>query len=107
MTDTLEKRQANQHLRSLNEALDSGELTQVARILNGNLSPSDIAHLLTSSPPRQRTLLWNLVDRQRAGAVLQYLNDDVRSYFLSQLNAQELADITEHFESDDLADLMQ
>ncbi len=107
MTDTLEKRQAHQHLRSLNEALDSGALKQVARILNGNLSPSDIAHLLTSSPPRQRILLWNLVDRQRAGAVLQYLNDDIRGYFLSQLNAQELADITEHFESDDLADLLQ
>ena len=64
MTDILEKSQARQRLRSLSEALDSGALKQVARILNGGLSPSDIAHLLESSPPRQRALLWNLVDKQ-------------------------------------------
>jgi len=79
----------------------------VSRILNGGLSPSDIAHLLESSPPRQRALLWNLVEKDLEGEVLQYLNDDIRSYFLSQLNAQELADIIEDFESDDLADLLQ
>ncbi|HAJ43547.1 MAG TPA: magnesium transporter, partial [Alcanivorax sp.] len=107
MTDILEKSQARQRLRSLSEALDSGALKQVARILNGGLSPSDIAHLLESSPPRQRALLWNLVDKQLEGEVLQYLGDDIRSYFLSQLNAQELADILEDFESDDLADLLQ
>lgn len=103
------KSQARQRLRSLSEALDSGALKQVARILNGGLSPpSDIAHLLESSPPRQRALLWNLVDKQlEGGEVLQYLGDDIRSYFLSQLNAQELADILEDFESDDLADLLQ
>jgi magnesium transporter len=107
MTDILEKGQAKQRLRSLSEALDSGALKQVARILNGGLSPSDIAHLLESSPPRQRALLWNLVEKDLEGEVLQYLSDDIRGYFLSQLNAQELADIIEDFESDDLADLLQ
>ncbi len=107
MTDILDKSQARQRLRSLGEALDSGALKQVARILNGGLSPNDIAHLLESSPPRQRTLLWNLVDKQLEGDVLQYLNEDIRSDFLSKFNAQELADIIEDFESDDLADLLQ
>jgi magnesium transporter len=107
MTDILEKSQARQRLRSLGEALDSGALKQVARILNGGLSPSDIAHLLESSPPRQRALLWNLVDKQLEGEVLQYLNEDIRSDFLSKFNAQELADLIEDFESDDLADLLQ
>lgn len=107
MTDILEKSQARQRLRSLGEALDSGALKQVSRILNGGLSPSDIAHLLESSPPRQRALLWNLVEKDLEGEVLQYLNDDIRGYFLSQLNAQELANIIEDFESDDLADLLQ
>jgi len=107
MAEILEKSQARQRLRSLGEALDSGALKQVARILNGGLSPSDIAHLLESSPPRQRALLWNLVDKSLEGEVLQYLNDDIRSYFLSQLNAQELANLLEDFESDDLADLLQ
>lgn len=107
MATTHEKSQHRQRLRSLGEALDSGALQQVSRILNGGLSPSDIAHLLESSPPRQRALLWNLVDKNLEGEVLQYLNDDIRSYFLSKLNAQELASIIEDFESDDLADLLQ
>lgn len=107
MAITHEKSQHRQRLRSLGEALDSGALQQVSRILNGGLSPSDIAHLLESSPPRQRALLWNLVDKNLEGEVLQYLNDDIRSYFLSKLNAQELASIIEDFESDDLADLLQ
>ncbi len=107
MTDILEKSQARQRLRSLSEALDSGALKQVARILNGGLSPSDIAHLLESSPPRQRVLLWNLVDKQREGEVLQYMADDIRADFLSQFNTQELVDLLEDFESDDLADLLQ
>ena len=107
MTDILEKNQARQRLRSLGEALDSGALKQVARILNGGLSPSDIAHLLESSPPRQRSLLWNLVNKQLEGEVLQYLNEDIRGDFLSKFNAQELADLIEDFESDDLADLLQ
>ncbi|WP_404363838.1 magnesium transporter [Marinobacter sp.] len=107
MAEILEKSQARQRLRSLSEALDSGALQQVSRILNGGLSPSDIAHLLESSPPRQRALLWNLVDKNLEGEVLQYLSDDIRGYFLSKLNAQELATIIEDFESDDLADLLQ
>jgi len=107
MTDTLDKSQARQRLRSLSEALDSGALKQVARILNGGLSPSDIAHLLESSPPRQRVLLWNLVGKEREGEVLQYMADDIRADFLSEFNAEELAYLLEDFESDDLADLLQ
>lgn len=107
MAEIPEKSQARQRLRSLGEALDSGALRQVSRILNSGLSPSDIAHLLESSPPRQRALLWNLVDKSLEGDVLQYLSDDIRGYFLSQLSAQELAAVIEDFESDDLADLLQ
>ncbi|MCP5207502.1 MAG: magnesium transporter [Hahellaceae bacterium] len=91
----------------LSEALDSGQFKQVARILNTGLSPSDIAHLLESTPPRERSLLWKLVDKELEGEVLQYLSDDIRAYFLSKLNAQELASVTEDFDLDDLVDLLQ
>ncbi|ARU55961.1 magnesium transporter [Oleiphilus messinensis] len=91
----------------LGEALESGSFKQVARILNHGLSPTDIAHLLESSPPKERNLLWKLVDKDLEGEVLLYLNDDIRAYFLSKLNAQELASVTEDFETDDLVDLLQ
>ncbi|ABC31998.1 magnesium transporter [Hahella chejuensis KCTC 2396] len=94
-------------MRSIAEALESGSLQQVARILNGGLSPSDIAHLLESSPPNERKLLWQLVDDELDGEVLQYLSDEIRSDFLSEMNAQDVIEIAEDFEVDDLADLLQ
>lgn len=107
MASLAETKTFRRRLKSLSEALDRGALEQVARILNGGLSPSDIAHILESSPPQQRTLLWSLIDKGLEGEVLQYLSDDIRAYFLSQLDPQEVADVIESFEADDLADLLQ
>lgn len=94
-------------LRAISEALESGSLTQVARVLNSDLAPADIAHLLESSPPKQRKLLWQLVDESLDGEVLQYLSDEIRSDFLSEMNAQELVGIADDLDIDDLADLLQ
>lgn len=107
MDKTLEQAKRHKKIRSLNEALDSGSLDQVARILNRGLSPSDIAHLLESTPPKERSILWRLVDKDLEGEILQYLSDEVRTDFLSKLNPQELISITEDFETDDLADVLQ
>ncbi len=107
MVKTLEQAKRQKKIRSLNEALDSGALDQVARILNGGLSSSDIAHLLESSPPKERNLLWKLVDKNIEGEVLRYLSDEIRTDFLSKLNPQELITITEDFDTDDLADVLQ
>ncbi|OZG70547.1 magnesium transporter [Hahella sp. CCB-MM4] len=107
MSQTAEKNSTKIRMRSLSEALESGSLQQVTRILNSGLSPSDIAHLLESSPPKERKLLWQLVDDELEGEVLQYLSDEIRSDFLSEMNAQDVIDIAEDFEVDDLADLLQ
>ncbi|WLQ14581.1 magnesium transporter [Hahella aquimaris] len=107
MPQATEKSTAKVRMRSIAEALESGSLQQVARILNGGLSPSDIAHLLESSPPNERKLLWQLVDDELDGEVLQYLSDEIRSDFLSEMNAQDVIEIAEDFEVDDLADLLQ
>ncbi len=107
MDKTLEQAKRQKKIRSLNEALDNGSLDQVARILNRGLSPSDIAHLLESTPPKERSILWRLVDKDLEGDILQYLSDEVRTEFLSKLNPQELISITEDFETDDLADVLQ
>ena len=44
----------------LSAALDSGTFVDVRRMLNG-LPPADVAHLLESSPPKTRAILWRLV----------------------------------------------
>ncbi|KZY70236.1 magnesium transporter, partial [Oleiphilus sp. HI0066] len=64
-------------------------------------------HLIESSPPKQRNIIWQLVDDDYRGEVLQDLSEDVQAYFLSKLNAQELIDATEDLDTDDLADILQ
>ena len=87
-------------------ALDSGTLVDVRRMLNG-LSPPDVAHLLESSPPKFRHILWQMVEVDKEGEVLNELSDDLQSYFLSAMDAAEVAQITEGLEDDDVADILQ
>jgi len=94
-------------LLNLNEALESGAFVQVRRILNRGLPPVEVAHLIESSPPKVRKVLWNLIDRESGGEILQHLSDDVSAEFLSQMEPQELADVTAGLDTDDIADLLQ
>ena len=71
------------------------------------MNPSDIAHLIESSPPKERNLIWRILDAELRGEVLQYLSDDIQSYFLSKLNPQEVLSVTEDLDTDDLADILQ
>lgn len=105
MAQQTEKAKAKLH--SLNAALESGALARVRRILNSDLAPPDIAHLIESSPPKARKILWDLVDKELEGEVLQYLSEDLQAHFLSDLSAEELVDITSDLDADDVADILQ
>ena len=94
-------------LQTINDALEAGSTKQVARVINKGLAPSDIAHLIESSPPKQRALIWRLLDQGLKGEVLQYLGEDVQAHFLSKLNTQEVISVTEDLDTDDLADILQ
>lgn len=107
MAAYFDNKTSNQHWKSIQQAIEEGSLKQVARIVNKSLSTSDIAHLIESSPPRQRSIVWQLIDDDYRGEVLQYLSEDIQSYFLSKLNAQQLIDATEDLDTDDLADILQ
>ena len=48
-------------LEELLAAIDAGTLAPAKRLLN-HLSAVDVAHLLESSPPRARHVLWQLID---------------------------------------------
>jgi magnesium transporter len=94
-------------LAKLNEALESGALDQARRMLNRGLAPVDVAHLLESTPPKEREILWSLLDPDLHGDVLQYLGDDVQIEFLNRMDAEQLLTATEGLDVDDLADLLQ
>ena len=93
-------------LDKLTLALDSGAFVDVRRMLNG-LPPADIAHLLESSPPKFRNILWKLIEVDLEGEVLGELSDDLQADFLSRMDAAEVATITESLEDDDIADILQ
>lgn len=98
---------AKAKLHSLNAALESGALTQVKRILNSGLAPVDVAHLIESSPPKARKLLWELVDKDLEAEVIQHLSEELQSHFLSDMSAEEVADLTADMDTDDVADMLQ
>jgi magnesium transporter len=97
---------SQQTLDRLSTALESGTFVDVRRMLNG-LAPADVAHLLESSPPKFRRILWQMVDIDREGEVLGELGDDLRSQFLEDMDAAEVTLLTEGLEDDDIADILQ
>ncbi len=97
---------SHEKLEELSDALDSGTFTDVRRMLNG-MPTADVAHLLESSPPKFRHILWRLVEADREGEVLGELSDDLQALFLRDMDAAKVAVITEGLEDDDVADILQ
>ena len=97
---------SQQHLKAINRALASGTYTQVRQLIN-NLPGAEAAHLLESSPPREREILWQLLHKDQESEVLQYLGEEVRVELLRNLSTDELVSLVEELDTDDLADLLQ
>ena len=93
-------------LAKLDNAIDSITLNQVRHTLN-NLSPPDIAHQLEIAPPKYRHILWELVDPDVSGEVLQDLSDEIQLEFLEKMDGAEVASITEGLDVDDIVDILQ
>jgi magnesium transporter len=101
-----ENSRKRKQLNALTQALESGTFERVRRLLN-NLAAPEAAHLLETSPPRQRELLWQLLTQDNEAEVLQYLGEEVRGELLKGLSGEELVPLIEDLETDDLADLLQ
>lgn len=101
-----EGQQTQEHLQELDDALQSGKFKHVRRMLNG-LAPADVAHLLESSPPKLRHALWQIVEVEDEGEIIQELSEDVQAQFLQQMDTEEVVAITEGLEADDVADILQ
>lgn len=106
MAQPLEQDNIPNQLTQVNAALSSGMFVHVRRMLQ-NMLPYDIALLLESSPPRSRNILWQLVDVDLYGDVLEELSEDVRSGLVSQTSPAALADATATLDDDDLAEVLR
>jgi len=103
----MSQQETKSNLEALSAALEVGELQQLRFMLNKGLKPVEVAHLLEKTPPRERQILWNLLNQELEGEVLQYLGDDAQTEILSRMEASEVLAITETLETDDMADILQ
>ncbi|MBK1617678.1 magnesium transporter [Lamprobacter modestohalophilus] len=106
MTEPAETPPEADRIDLLHQVLESGSVRKATRMLNA-LHPAEIAHVLQSLPPRQRKIVWQMVDHAAEGEVLLYLNDDVRDEILRGMDATEILAAAEGLDVDDLADLVQ
>ncbi|MEJ5208775.1 MAG: magnesium transporter [Lysobacteraceae bacterium] len=104
MADAARHDKTARQLRLLSDALDSGRLGPVRRLVN-TLSPAEIANLLESLPTTKRTVVWGLVDPEDDGEVLVHVGDDVRESLIAEMDPDELVAAVEDLDIDDLADL--
>lgn len=92
-------------LEAVNEALNFGDYAAVTQQL-AELHPAEIAHLLESLPPAERTIVWDQTSSELHGDVLLFVNDEVRSGLIERMDSDALVSAAETLETDDLADIL-
>lgn len=106
MAEAIRHDKPARQLRLLSDALDSGRLGPVRRLVN-TLSPAEIGSLLESLPPARRSVVWGLVDPEDDGEVLVHVGDEVREGLIADMDPDELVAAASDLEIDDLADLVE
>ncbi|MDX1705188.1 magnesium transporter MgtE N-terminal domain-containing protein, partial [Pseudidiomarina sp.] len=77
LAEVADKEFAEQRLQEVTEALVGGMYVQARRYLH-NLPAWDVALLLESSPPKARAIMWQLVDAEEHGDILEELSEEVQ-----------------------------
>ncbi len=86
-------------------ALSSEDMQRVEQLL-GELSPGEIAEVLTKVSEDTRVYLVDNYADSFAPDVFLYLNDDIRAHVLGELAPRRVAQIITDLESDDALDLI-
>jgi magnesium transporter len=106
MAEAIRHDKTTRQLKLLSQALDSGRLGPVRRLVN-TLSPAEIGNLLESLPPARRAVVWGLVDAEDDGEVLLHVGEEVRESLLADMDPDEIIAAVEDLDIDDLADLVE
>ena len=95
--------------KSLTRLLDESSnlsISQIKRLLN-KMNSAELAHCLESSPPKQRKLLWSLIDYEDEGDVLADLGDEIQQELLLEISNEELSEVVVDLELDEIVDILQ
>ncbi len=105
MAEALESKSPQSQLRALNAALTDGRFVSVRKMLH-ELPASDVALILESSPTKTRDELWELIDGDFHGDILEELSEDVRNGIISKMVPERVVDALEEMDTDDLAETL-
>ncbi|GHB67153.1 magnesium transporter MgtE [Psychrosphaera saromensis] len=105
MPELLEQ-EYNIPIDELNTALNSGMFVHVRNMLE-SMAASDIALLLHSSPPKARTVIWQLIDSNIQSEVIEELSDEVRNPILKNMSPEKVAEAAANLDDDDFADVLR
>lgn len=75
--------------------------------LMGQLRPEDLADVLESSPPAQRTVLWNLFEEAQQSEIIQHIDEELVPSLLGDKSVEEISNVLEKVHDDDLTDILQ
>ena len=95
--------------KSLTKLLDESSnlsINQIKRLLD-KMNSAELAHCLESSPPKQRKLLWSLIDNEYEGDVLADLGDEIQQELLLEISNEELSEVVVDLELDEIVDILQ
>jgi magnesium transporter len=106
MPELVEQEPSQQHLQRVTEALDSGMFVYVRKLLQ-NLPAYDVALILESTPSKSRAILWQLIDHDLHGEVLEELSEEVRKGILKNMDPEKVAAAAEGMDVDDLAEVLR
>lgn len=106
MSELAEQEFSQEKLQQINQALNSGMFVFVRKIFQ-QMPAYDIALLLESSPAKSRNLLWQLVDTDYHGEVLEELSEEVRKGILIDMTPEKVAAAAEGMDVDDIAEVLR
>ena len=96
----------NNNLKTILDDSQDLSINQIRRLLS-NMSPSEIAHALESSPPKQRNILFSLLKTEEEGDVLFELGEEIQQDLISNITNEELSEAVKELELDEIVDILQ
>ncbi len=96
---------SQERLAQVLECLEHDDLVALDQHL-AQMHPAEIANLLEALPRDQREVVWSRVPAEEEGEVLLYVNDEVRSDLIREMDREELVAAAGGMDTDDLADIL-
>ena len=91
----------------IQNTISNPEFKSKLRNIINEMTPSELAYVIESSPPQERKIIWDLIQLDTEGEVLGELDESLREDLLRGMDPEEIKIAISDLEVDDLADILQ